>query len=72
MALLNLLHVARRIAALFAFLALLVLALTLLWQVYVHHNQADPYEREEAVTVQLDVLLDGRDPAHVKFATGLS
>lgn len=32
---------------------LIALALTLLWRVYLHHNQADPYEREEAVTVQL-------------------
>ena len=72
MALLTLLDVARRIAALLAFFALMVLALTLLWRVYVHHNQADPYEREEAVTVRLDPVLDGRDPAHVKIATLLS
>ena len=32
---------------------LIALALTLLWRVYLHHNQADPYEREEAVTVEL-------------------
>jgi hypothetical protein len=67
MALLAPLDVARRIAALFAFFALILLALTLFWRVYVHHNQADPYEREEAVTVRLDV----RDAAHVKFASGL-
>ena len=68
MALLNLLDVARRLAALLAFFALIALAVTLLWRVYVHHNQADPYDREEAVTVRLDFLLDGRDPAHVKIA----
>lgn len=68
MALLTPLDVARRIAALLGFFALLLLALTLLWRVYVHHHQADPYEREEAVTVRLDV----RDPAHVKFAIRLS
>jgi hypothetical protein len=65
MALLTPLDVARRIAAFLAFIALLALALTLLWRVYVHHNQADPYDRESRVTVFLDV----RDPAHVKIAT---
>lgn len=65
MALLTPLDVARRMAALLAFFALILLALTLLWRVYVHHNQTDPYEREEAVTVRLDVC----DPAHVKIAS---
>jgi hypothetical protein len=55
MALLAPLDVARRIAALLAFFALVLLALTLLWRVYVHHNEADPYDREQAVTVRLDV-----------------
>ena len=68
MALLAPLDVARRIAALFAFIALLALALTLLWRVYVHHSQADPYDREQSVTVRLD----GRDTAHVKIANGVS
>jgi hypothetical protein len=67
MALLTPLDVARRIAALLAFFALVLLALTLLWRVYVHHNQTDPYEREEPVTVRLDVC----DPAHVKIASHL-
>ena len=67
MTLLAPLDVARRIAALLGFFALLLLALTLLWRVYVHHDQADPYDREEGVTVLLDV----RDPAHVKFANHL-
>jgi multisubunit Na+/H+ antiporter MnhC subunit len=56
MSLLAPLAVARRITALVAFFALIALVLTLLWRVYVHHDQADPYDREEAVTVQLDVL----------------
>ena len=67
MVLLTPLDVARRAAALLAFFALIVLVLTLLWRVYVHHNQADPYDREEAVTVSLD----GSDPAHVKIANRL-
>lgn len=68
MALLTPLAVARRIAALLGFLALLVLALTLLWRVYVHHRQTDPYDREEAVTVRLDVS----GTSDVKFARQLS
>lgn len=68
MALLTPLDVARRIAALLGFLALVLLALTLFWRVYVHHNQADPYDREQAVTVRMD------DPGSriVKIATRLS
>lgn len=65
MALLAPLDVARRITALLAFFALVALVLILLWRVYLHHHQADPYDREAGVTVFLDV----RDPAHVKFAT---
>ena len=53
MALLTPLNVARRIASLAGIVVLIALALTLLWRVYLHHNQADPYEREEAVTVEL-------------------
>ena len=68
MALLAPLGVARRIAALLAFSALVLLALTLLWRVYVHHNQADPYDREAAVTVHLDVPA----AASVKIAIRLS
>lgn len=68
MALLTPLDVARRLAAMIGFLALVLLALTLLWRVYVHHHQTDPYDREAAVTVRLDVprALD------VKFADHLS
>ena len=67
MALLTLLDVARRITALLAFFALILLALTLLWRVYLHHNQADPYDRENAVTVHLDVP----SSTFVKIASGL-
>ena len=68
MTLLAPLDVARRLAALFAFVALVALALTLLWRVYVHHDEADPYDRQDALTVRLDV------PAatSVKFAGNLS
>lgn len=45
--------VLRRIASLAGIVVLIALALTLLWRVYLHHHQADPYEREEAVTVEL-------------------
>ncbi|HVE70697.1 MAG TPA: hypothetical protein VNI54_04955 [Thermoanaerobaculia bacterium] len=55
MALLNPLDVARRIAALAGIVVLIALALSLLWRVYLHHQQADPYSREEPVTVELDV-----------------
>lgn len=68
MALLTPLDVARRIAALVGFFALIALALTLFWRVYVHHDQADPYDREQAVTVRMDVP----GSAFVKIATRLS
>jgi hypothetical protein len=68
MALLASLHVARRLAAMIAFFALIALAVTLLWRVYVHHNQADPYEREDAVTVRLDASF----ATSVKFTSDLS
>jgi hypothetical protein len=45
--------VARRIASLAGIVVLLALALTLLWRVYVHHHQADPYDREEPATVEV-------------------
>lgn len=54
MALLTPLDVARRIASAIGIVLLIGLALTLLWRVYVHHRQADPYEREGPVTVSLD------------------
>ena len=68
MALLTPLDVARRIAALAGFLALVALALLLLWRVYVHHVQADPYERDEPATVRMDV----RATTSVNFAGHLS
>ena len=68
MALLAPLDVARRLAALFAFFVLIALAVTLLWRVYVHHDQSDPYDREDGVTVRLDVPA-GRS---VNFAGELS
>jgi hypothetical protein len=54
MALLTPLDVTRRILSLAGIVVLIALALTLLWRVHLHHRQADPYEREEAVTVALD------------------
>lgn len=53
MALLTPLGVARRIASLAGIVVLIALALTLLWRVYLHHEQADPYDRDEPVTVEL-------------------
>lgn len=53
MALLTPVDVLRRIASLAGILLLIALALTLLWQVYLHHSQADPYDREDSVTVEL-------------------
>ena len=49
---------ARRIAALFGLIAVLALALTLLWRVYLHHTYAEPYERYRGAIVS------------VKFAKG--
>ena len=54
MALLTPLDVARRIASVAGIVILIALALAFLWRVYLHHHQADPYEREEPVTVELD------------------
>jgi hypothetical protein len=68
MALLTPLDVTRRIVSLAGIIVLIVLALTLLWRVYLHHRQADPYEREEPVTVELDV----RHAKSVKFAEHMS
>jgi hypothetical protein len=43
----------RRLLATFGIVALLALALTLLWRVYVHHTHAQPYDRDEPVVVSL-------------------
>jgi hypothetical protein len=57
---------ARRLAGMIGFLAVVALALTLLYRVYVHHSQAQPYvdEREGAI-----VRLDGWAVSCVKFAS---
>ena len=68
MALLASLHVARRIASLAGIVALIALALVLLWRVYLHHEQAEPYDRDEPVTVELDV----RQITFVKFTARMS
>lgn len=67
MALLTPLDVARRIASLAGIVVLIALALVLLWRVYLHHEQADPYDRDEPVTVELDV----RPVTFVKIANDL-
>jgi hypothetical protein len=54
MALLTPLDVARRIASVIGIVVLIALAFTLLWRVYVHHRQSEPYERDGPVTVSLD------------------
>jgi hypothetical protein len=72
MALLNPLDMTRRIAALAGIVVVIALALTLLWRVYLHHEQADPYAREEPVTVRLDAPLNGPAAKFVKFANDLS
>ena len=41
----------RRILAMAGFVALLALALTLLYQVYVHHTRTAPYDDENGPTV---------------------
>ena len=68
MALLTPLGVARRIASLAGIVVLIALALVLLWRVYLHHEQAEPYDRDEPVTVELDV----RPVTFVKIAEHLS
>ena len=60
--------VARRIAALAGIVIVIALALSLLWRVYLHHQQADPYDRDEPVTVELD----DRGAASVKIARHMS
>ena len=42
---------ARRIAALVGFFAVVVLALTLLYRVYIHHTRTEPYEEDGAASV---------------------
>ncbi len=47
---------ARRVAALIGFLAVLALACALLWRVYVHHNHADPYDDEPTSLVRAEKI----------------
>ncbi|HYK05573.1 MAG TPA: hypothetical protein VE974_27720 [Thermoanaerobaculia bacterium] len=47
----------RRILALFGFFLVLALAVTLLYRVYIHHIEAEPYEKEESAVVQLEVKI---------------
>ncbi|HYO79006.1 MAG TPA: hypothetical protein VE010_21260 [Thermoanaerobaculia bacterium] len=44
----------RRILALAGFLLVIALAVTLLYRVYVHHTEAEPYSDEEASVVELE------------------
>ena len=44
----------RRLLALLGFIAVIVLAVTLLYRVYIHHIQAEPYEDEESTVVRLE------------------
>jgi hypothetical protein len=46
----------RRLAALFGFVLVVALALTLLYRVYIHHTRAEPYvEEDDGAIVWLDV-----------------
>ena len=44
----------RRLLALLGFVAVIVLAVTLLYRVYIHHVQSEPYDEEEGAVVQID------------------
>ena len=54
----------RRIVALAGFVAVVALALLLLYRVYEHHTQAQPYVDDDPAVVQLS------SPPDVKFAIG--
>jgi len=43
----------RRVFAAMTIIVILALAVTLLWRVYVHHVDAEPYSRDEPVAVSL-------------------
>jgi len=43
----------RRILAAFSIIAILALAITLLWRVYVHHLDMDLHDNDEPVAVSL-------------------
>lgn len=44
----------RRLLALAGFVAVIVLAVALLYRVYIHHTEAAPYADEESAVVQLE------------------
>lgn len=48
---------ARRIAAMFGFVVVLALALTLLYRVYIHHTRTEPHDGNDGVAI---VALDAR------------
>jgi hypothetical protein len=52
--------VTRRILALIGFFAVLILAATLLYRVYVHHINSEPYDDEETAVVSVDVKFAAR------------
>ena len=49
--------VTRRILAVFGFFLVIALAVTLLYRVYIHHTQAEPYEDDESAVVRLEVKI---------------
>ena len=51
--------VARRIAAFFAFFAVVALAAMLLYRVYMHHERSEPLVDDEGMVVRLDVRAAG-------------
>ena len=57
---------ARRVAAFLGLLAVIALALTLLYRVYLHHSRTQPYVDEPAGSI---AALDVQPAANVKFAS---
>lgn len=45
---------ARRVAAMFGLVAVILLVLSLLYRVYLHHSQAEPYVDDDRAVVSLD------------------
>jgi hypothetical protein len=52
--------VTRRILAFAGFVAVLVLAATLLYRVYIHHINSAPYSDDETAVVRLEVKIAAR------------
>jgi nitrogen fixation-related uncharacterized protein len=46
--------VTRRLLALLGFVAVIMLAVALLYRVYMHHVQSEPYDDEEGAVVQVE------------------